>query len=88
MSTTVLQECNATPVDCLLKPGAHITHNVTYPLSVMAGGTLNYMQLPLKPQKVFFFTYVLVLHKTCKYTLMYKKNLWHYPLIGERREEK
>lgn len=42
--------------------GAYITHNATYPLSDITGGSLR--ELPLEQQ------YEVVLPKTCKHTLM------------------
>ena len=57
------------------KPGAYITHNTTWPLSDITGGNLSdYKQPPLGPHIFLatFFTYVILLPKTCKDTMMFK----------------
>ena len=52
--------------------GAYITHKASYPLSDIIGGDLSDdMQLPLKPQKALhyiFFTYSVLLPKTCEHS--------------------
>ena len=59
MNPTVLQECNARPVDSFSKPVAYITHNVISPSSNISGGSLSDdMQLPLQPQKGLYYFFI------------------------------
>lgn len=52
-----------------------IIHNATWPLNDMTADSLSdYTQFPLEPLKVlhYFFTYAVVLYKTCKHTSVLK----------------
>lgn len=69
MRSTVLQECNARPVDLFSLPADYITHNATEPLIDTGGSLSEYMQLHLELYTTFFSIYAAVLPKTHVNTL-------------------
>ena len=62
---SLVVEYNVRQADC-----SYITHNATQPLS---DNLSDYMQLPLEPQKAFYYSFSHhgeVLHKSCEHSLI------------------